>query len=197
MDVNNKAIADFVRDFFKNERFIQPEKSSLTTGEINQYAENPDGFQLNRDFMDRLLDDSEALEMIIDNSADSGNRSEAKVIPFAGRAKSQDRIHPLPVVGSNELKKVAASSELTDSDRKDAIQVRDEVLEGFLQIIEYKSNQYLISGHLTLFAGRQSLRLILPDGKTIENFKEEEGLLTFRSIVNEKIDLTKICYELY
>ena len=137
--------------------------------------------------------------MIIETGVEEASQeatARSKITPFKKSKKFSALSQPLPVLGSQNLQKVAASADIAN-DNRSAIQVRDDVLEGFIQIIEYKENQYLISGHLTLFVAGKSLRLILPNGKTIENFKEEDGLLTFRRIVSEKFELATICYELY
>lgn len=184
------SLDEFVRNFFELERYIEPNGELLTIEEIQSFTNSPHLIQSDRSAMDRLLNDPEAVEMI------ETSESSLNVIPFKKPSISKQRTL-IPVVTDTGMKKVAASSELIDGSGKDAIQVKDEVLEGFLQIIEYKSSQFLVSGHLVLFASQGSLRLILPDGTEITDFKEEDGLLTFRAVVKEKFDLSKICYELH
>ncbi len=189
----------FVQDFFDNERYLRPESSPLAADEMKDFRNRPGGFQNNRTFMDRLLDDPEALESIPANKGvRTGHLPDSrKAISLEEARRNYSKKRPLRLAGGNNLKMVAASAEVSDPGSKEAIQVEDDALEGFLQIIEYKDHQYMVSGHFILFTSQKSIRLILPGGQTVENFREEEGLLTFRKVVKDKIDLLKICYELY
>ena len=95
-----------------------------------------------------------------------------------------------------DLKKVAATYDMTSSD-DDELKFEDDQVEGFVQIAAFKGQQFMVSGHFRLKGPHASLRLIFPDGQVVEDIEEEDDLLVFRSIVEERIVLSEICYELY
>ncbi|MCP4752766.1 MAG: hypothetical protein GY866_17915 [Proteobacteria bacterium] len=203
MDMENDygTLKRFVRNFFEKERYLEPENAPLAAGEIEDLSRGPKRFQGDRRLMDRLLDDPEAVEMIADarktDSKREASKKSGKVISFEEIRRRYPKAKRLQTVGGNDLRKVAASADVGGLEGKEAIQVQDEALQGFLQIIEYKQRQYMVSGHFRLFASGSSIRLVLPDGQVIDEFDEEDGMLKFRTVVKEKFDLSGICYELY
>ncbi|MBU3914230.1 hypothetical protein KKA14_01715, partial [bacterium] len=62
MENDTKTLRRFVLNFFENERYLNPDESRLSSGEMLAYHQNPKSAQTNRLLMDRVLNDPEFLE---------------------------------------------------------------------------------------------------------------------------------------
>jgi hypothetical protein len=194
MDIDNHHLESFILNFFDNERFIELEDNQPDETDITGYINKPEGFQSDRHFLDHLLNDPVLLENVIDCRSSVAFTSKSDV---GGSAKIITLKKRLPIYEEEDEIKVAASKAVGYGQDENAIRFADEILEGFIQMNDYKSNRFLISGHLYLLVPQKSLKLIFPDKSIIENFNEKDGSLTFKIVLKEKIDLTEIYYELF
>ncbi|NQU63195.1 MAG: hypothetical protein HQ517_02765, partial [SAR324 cluster bacterium] len=200
MTENHMALKEFVVNFFNLEKYLQPHHEHLNDDEIDDLLSEPEKHQSDRELMDRLLNDGEAVEIIIDQgkAAETASLSGASnVFSFSERKKGLQDAKPIRNFLQANTKKVAASSDLKDPEHASELKYEDELLEIFIQIVAYKEGQFLISGHFRLKDKQPSLRLIFPDGSVMTDFKEENGLQVFRIKVSERFKLSDICYELY
>jgi hypothetical protein len=184
------ALKRFIINYFESEKYLQPFNERLSEKEIDAMLKDP-ASRSNPQLMDRLLDDPEALEMIIDHY------DTANVISFEGIRKTYPTARPLKNVDQAEFKKVAASHDLLGNGDENQLKFEDDQVKGFIQIVVMKNDQLMISGHFELKVPGVSLRLILPNGQIVEQFEREENVWYFQTAVLLKIVLSDVCYELY
>lgn len=199
MAENNGLLEQFVRNYFELEVYLQPSNEKLSEEEIEKIIKSRDS-DTDRQLMDRLLDDPEAIEMIVesDDSAIAGASSEkTNIISFEEIRKRHPTARPMKHMDQMELKKVAASDDVFKPEEENELSYEDERIKGFVQLVSMTENRFMVSGHFTVKVREQSLLLILPDGQTIDEFEREEGMLLFRAVIFHEMVLSDICYELY
>jgi len=186
----------FMHNFLENERFLPDELELLDPQEIKDISGDETLIKTDRQLADRLLNDPEALEMLHDLKEEkSGGSGKILKIPISKKnIKAKGFLKP---VGRETLKKAAASSRLPDNTTGNAFQVQDDKVKGFVQISEYRDDQFIVSGHLSLASSFRYLKLMLPGGTNINEYRVEDDKLIFKEIVTEWIDITEIQYELY
>ncbi len=196
---NHNTLKRFVANFFNLERYLQPFNEELSEKEIESILTNPTS-RSDRQLMDRLLDDPEAIEMIVDQGgveATAGDKIKSNVFSLAEIRKRYPAARPVKNLNQDELKKVAASHDLLATGEENELKFEDNRVKGFIQLVAFKQDQYMVSGHFELKLPDVSLRLILSNGQVIEQFEREDPLWLFQTIVSNKIVLADSCYELY
>jgi hypothetical protein len=197
---NHKALRKFVVNFFNLESYLQPSNEPLTDSEIEAFVRHPGKIQSDRSQVDRLLDDGEALEMIVDQPegiAETLSGGVSNVMSFEEIKKSHPAARVMRQYTPGGMMKAAATGGGTAQDDENELKFEDDQVEGFIQIVTLKENRFMVSGHFRVKAQGTSLRLIFPDGQVVADFDIEEGLRVFRTIVPERVVLSDICYELY
>lgn len=185
------TLKQFVFNFFENQRYQGADLHPLSSKEISTYTANPQAFQNNRIFMDRLIHDGEAIESIEGslNSSSSHESKKGKVVSF----HPQKTTFPIPLLSSEEKLQKVADDRVAPLGN---IGFEDQYIKGFIQQIDYKNGQSVVSGHFKLKDETVKICLILSDGTQIDQFEQDHGQFIFKTILKDKVDLSQTHYEL-
>jgi hypothetical protein len=186
----------FITNYLDNERYLDDKTVPLSTDEIKKLAKDKEGTWEDIQLTDRLLNDPEALEILVDlyETESTGNGKIIELPKNKNKPYFSGLLNPLH---QEPLKRAAATSKDLDQGTGDAVQVKDGKLSGFIQISEYKNEQFILSGHFELAMPGRYLKLIIPRHKSIIQFRLVDNKLFFREILSDWIDITHIKYELY
>ena len=196
MDKDYSELKAFVTNFLSKEKFLDDKTVPLSTDEIESLAQSKDKVLEERQTIDRLLNDPEAME-ILQELQNLEKSTKGKIIKLPRNKKNPVVSGHLAPLIQKPVQRAAATSSHEDQQTGNAVQVEDDRLSGFVQIAEYKNDQYLLSGHLELVEPKRYLKLIIPGQKSIKQFRLAGKRLLFREILSDWIDITEIIYELY